>query len=209
MQVKRALISVSDRRGVGAFARALTKEFHIEVIATSGTAAALQRENVSAVEISHFTGANDTLNGLVKTLHQDVYMGILCRRDQHPDSELIAAKIVRPIDLVVVNLYPFRETVAKPNVTLQEAIENIDIGGPTMIRAAAKNYAWVAVVIDPQDYTAVLDDMAAHDGSVSEALRKRLAVKAFRHTALYDAAIDTYLSGQLAGEVVRHTFCIE
>jgi len=207
--IRRALISVSDKRGVVEFTRTLVERFGVEVLSTGGTASALREANVPVIEVAQFTGSPEILDGRVKTLHPAVHGGILCRRDHPDDRKLIESGAVRPIDLVAVNLYPFRETIARPGVALEEAIEHIDIGGPTMLRSAAKNHAWVAVVSDPGDYAPVLEDMAAHGGEVSVELRARLAVKAFRHTALYDAAIDTYLSERLTGEPVYHAHYAE
>lgn len=209
MPIRRALISVSDKREVVRFARRLVEQFGVEVLSTGGTARALREAHVPVTEVAVFSNSPEILDGRVKTLHPAIHGGILCRRDHPEDRRLIENGTIRPIDLVAVNLYPFQRTVAKPGVTLDEAVENIDIGGPTMVRAAAKNYAWVAVLTDPDDYDTVLGDLGANQGEVGEELRRRLAVKAFHHTALYDAAIDTYLSKTLVGEVVRHAFTIE
>jgi phosphoribosylaminoimidazolecarboxamide formyltransferase/IMP cyclohydrolase len=207
--IKRALISVSDKSGIMPFAAALANEFGVEILSTGGTARALRENGIPVTDVSAFTGSPEILDGRVKTLHPAVHGGILCRRDHAEDCKLIENGSIRPIDLVVVNLYPFRETIAKPDVTLEDAIENIDIGGPTMIRSSAKNHAWVAIVTDPADYAMVLDEMRAHGGAATAELRQRLAVKAFRHTATYDAAIDTYLSQKLAGELVHHSHYVD
>ena len=197
---RRALVSVSDKRGVVDFARALVEKHGFEVLSTGGTARALREAAVLVTEVAEFTGSPEILDGRVKTLHPAVHGGILCRRDHPEDRKLIDSGIVRPIDLVAVNLYPFQETVARPDVTLPEAIEQIDIGGPTMIRSSAKNHAWVTVVTSPDDYGAVLDALAEGDGEVPLSVRQRLAVTAFRHTAAYDTAIDAYLSSRVLGE---------
>ena len=200
MSVQRALISVSDKSGVVDFARRLVDEFAVEVLSTGGTARALSEAGVAVTEVAAFTGSPEIMDGRVKTLHPAVHGGILCRRDNADDLTLIESGSVRPIDLVAVNLYPFRETVANPAVQLDEAIEQIDIGGPTMIRSSAKNHKWVAVVTDPVDYDVVLADMSSNGGDVGGSLRGRLAVKAFHHTAGYDTAIYTYLSRETAGD---------
>jgi len=202
--VKRALISVSDKTGIVPFAEALVSELGVEILSTGGTARALREKGIAVTDVSSFTGSPEILDGRVKTLHPAVHGGILCRRDHPDDRKLIENGSIRPIDLVVVNLYPFRETVAKPDVTIEDAIENIDIGGPTMIRSSAKNHAWVAVITDPKDYDSVLEELRKTGGEISEKSRRRLAVKAFRHTAQYDAAIDTFLSERLEGEHVFH-----
>ena len=204
MRIRRALVSVSDKRGAADFARALVDRFGVEVLSTGGTARALRGAGIPVTDVAEFTGSPEIMGGRVKTLHPAVHGGILCRRDHPEDRALIDSGAVRPIDLVAVNLYPFRETVSRPDVTLDEAVEQIDIGGPTMIRAAAKNHAWVTVVTDPADYGRVLADLDAHGGEASDELRALLAVKAFRHTATYDAAIDTFLSERLTGELVFH-----
>lgn len=209
MAIKRALISVSDKTGIAQFARTLTDRFGVEILSTGGTARELRASGVAVTDVSDFTGSPEIMDGRVKTLHPAVHGGILARRDNLEDRELIANGSIQTIDLVVVNLYPFRETIAKPDVTLGDAIENVDIGGPTMIRAAAKNHAWVAVVVDPADYDAILDEIDSGDGELAESTRRKLAVKAFRHTAEYDAAIDTYLSSELAGESVWHSIYTE
>ena len=209
MTIKRALISISDKTGIVPFAAALASEFGVEILSTGGTARALKEQGIPVTEVSAFTGSPEILDGRVKTLHPAVHGGILCRRDHAEDKKLIESGAIRPIDLVVVNLYPIRETVAKPDVTIEDAIENIDIGGPTMIRSSAKNHAWVAVVTDPADYEVVLAELRANGGATSEKLRQKLAVKAFRHTASYDAAIDTFLSERLTGELVFHGHYVE
>lgn len=191
---RRALISVSDKSGIVDFARALV-ELGYEILSTGGTLDLLQREGISAISVSDVTGFPEILDGRVKTLHPKIHGGILAIRDNAAHQEELTTHGIAPIDLVVVNLYPFKATIAKPDVTFEEAIENIDIGGPSMVRAAAKNHRDVTVVVDAADYDAVLEELRQAD-KVSEATRRRLAAKAFRHTAAYDALIADYLSTQ-------------
>ncbi|MBT5484125.1 MAG: bifunctional phosphoribosylaminoimidazolecarboxamide formyltransferase/IMP cyclohydrolase, partial [Gammaproteobacteria bacterium] len=188
--VSRALISVSDKSGITEFARALN-ELGIELLSTGGTYKLLSSEGIPVTEISAYTGFPEMMDGRVKTLHPKVHGGILARRGQ--DDEVMAQHDIPPIDMVVVNLYPFQETVAKPDCDLPTAIENIDIGGPTMLRAAAKNHAWVSVVVNPEDYSRVLAELQNNDGSISAETRFDLAVATFEHTAQYDGAIANYL----------------
>jgi phosphoribosylaminoimidazolecarboxamide formyltransferase / IMP cyclohydrolase len=190
-KVNRALISVSDKSGVVDLARALAA-LGVSLLSTGGTAKLLEKEGVRATEVSAYTGFPEMLDGRVKTLHPKVHGGLLARRDIAAHMAAIRDAGIEPIDLVVVNLYPFQATVADPDCRLEDAIENIDIGGPTMLRAAAKNYGGVAVVVDPQDYARVLEDIRA-TGGVCEALRLELAKKVFAHTAAYDGAIANYL----------------
>lgn len=190
-RVRRALISVSDKRGVVEFARGLA-ELGIEILSTGGTARALREAGVPVVPVEEFTGAPEILDGRVKTLHPAIHGGILARRDLPAHLEQIERHGIGLIDLVCVNLYPFEATVARPECTLDEAIENIDIGGPTMLRAAAKNHAAVTVVVDPADYDTVLEQLRAA-GTVDAPTRARLARKVFQHTARYDGAIADYL----------------
>jgi phosphoribosylaminoimidazolecarboxamide formyltransferase / IMP cyclohydrolase len=193
MKITRALISVSDKTGIAQFARALERQ-GVDIISTGGTAELLRKENVPVREISSFTAFPEVLEGRVKTLHPRVHGGLLYKRG-NPKHEAEARECgFEPIDLVVVNLYPFEATIAKPDVTLAEAIENIDIGGPSMIRSAAKNYESVTVVVDPVDYDAVLETMRDHDGETTLKLRERLAIKAFIKTSAYDRAIGTFLN---------------
>lgn len=194
--VRRALISVSDKTGVVAFAQALQQR-GVEILSTGGTAKLLAEEGVTVVEVSDYTGFPEMMDGRVKTLHPKVHGGLLGRRGV--DEAVMAEHGIQPIDLLVVNLYPFEQTVARPDCSLAEAIENIDIGGPTMVRAAAKNHDAVAVVTDPADYEALLAELQAHNG-ISAAKRFDLAVKAFEHTARYDGAIANYLGRLTAGE---------
>jgi phosphoribosylaminoimidazolecarboxamide formyltransferase/IMP cyclohydrolase len=194
------LLSVSDKTGLVEFARGLSAR-GIELIASGGTAAALREAGLAVVDVAELTGSPEMLGGRVKTLHPRVHGGLLARRDDPGDRADMEAQGVRPIDLVVVNLYPFERTVAKPGVSLEEAIEQIDIGGPSMIRSAAKNHAWVGVVVDPADYPALLAELEANEGALSDATRRRLAVKAFTRTAAYDRAIEEHLARACAEEV--------
>ncbi len=191
--IKRALISVSDKSGVVQFAHAL-RQFGVEILSTGGTAKLLQKEGIPVVEVGDYTGFPEMLDGRVKTLHPKVHGGILYRRELPEHVAAAKEAGIPPIDLVVVNLYPFRETVAKPDCSLEDAIENIDIGGPTMVRAAAKNHRDVAIVTDPADYLRLIDEIQARNGSLSAETHFALAVKAFSHTAEYDGAISNYLT---------------
>ena len=193
MKIQRALISVSDKEGIVAFARELVK-LGVEIVSTGGTAALLAKQKVKHLEISEFTGFPEMLDGRVKTLHPKVHGGLLFVRD-NPDHVAQAEKHgIQPIDLVVVNLYPFEKTIAKAGTTLEEAIEQIDIGGPSMLRSAAKNYRSVTVVVDPADYADVLENMQANEGGTTLKLRERLGIKVFVTTSKYDAAIANYLN---------------
>jgi len=187
----RALISVSDKRGVAGFARDLA-QLGWEIVSTGGTAEALRREGIAVISIDEVTGFPEMMDGRVKTLHPKVHGGLLARRDHPADLEAMKKLGITAIDLVAVNLYPFRETVAKPDTTFAHAIENIDIGGPSMLRSAAKNHASVIVVVDPADYPGVIAGLRA--GGVPADERRRLATKVFTHTSAYDAAITNYLA---------------
>jgi phosphoribosylaminoimidazolecarboxamide formyltransferase/IMP cyclohydrolase len=189
---RRALISVSDKTGVLDLARSLTA-FGIEILSTGGTSNMLRSSGIPVVEIGAYTDFPEMLDGRVKTLHPKVHAGILARRDLPEHMRAIDAAAIPTIDFVIVNLYPFVDTVARSDCTLEEAIENIDIGGPTMVRAAAKNYQHVAVITDPADYPRLIQEMNA-EGSLSLATRFELACKAFSHTAAYDGAISNYLT---------------
>src|SRR5207253_8127 len=193
MKITRALISVSNKTGIAAFARELER-LGVDIISTGGTAELLYKEKIPAREISSFTGFPEVLEGRVKTLHPRVHGGLLYQRDNPKHVAQAKECGFEPIDLVVVNLYPFEETIAKPNVTLAEAIENIDIGGPSMIRSAAKNYESVTVIIDPEDYEVVLENMRDNDGETTLKLRERLAIKAFIKISAYDRAIGNFLN---------------
>ncbi|MDD2739461.1 MAG: bifunctional phosphoribosylaminoimidazolecarboxamide formyltransferase/IMP cyclohydrolase [Methylomonas lenta] len=196
-KVTRALISVSDKTGVLEFCQALN-QLGIELLSTGGTAKLLAENNIAVTEVSDYTGFPEMMDGRVKTLHPKIHGGILARRGI--DDAVMAANAIQPIDMVVVNLYPFEQTVANPNCDLETAIENIDIGGPTMIRAAAKNHADVAIVVDPADYAATLAELQSNAASLSHDTRFKLALKSFEHTARYDTAIATYLSKTLSTE---------
>jgi phosphoribosylaminoimidazolecarboxamide formyltransferase/IMP cyclohydrolase len=193
MKIQRALISVSDKTGIVDFARELSAR-GVEILSTGGTAKALQAAGIATVEVSQFTGSPEILEGRVKTLHPRIHGGLLYIRGNAHHEEQAKAHGIRPIDLVVVNLYPFEETIAREDVTLPEAIEQIDIGGPSMIRSASKNYQSVCVVTDPSDYAAVLEDMKEENGGTTLVLRERLAIKAFATTSAYDSAISCYLN---------------
>jgi len=193
MKIRQALISLSDKRGALEFARGLAAQ-GIVLLSTGGTAKLLRDAGLAVTEIGDYTGFPEMLDGRVKTLHPKVHGGILARRDLPEHLATIAQHGIPAIDLVCVNLYPFRETIAKADVTLEEAIENIDIGGPAMVRSAAKNYTGVAVVTDPEDYPALLAEMLANAGALTLATRFDLARKAFTHTARYDAAIANWLT---------------
>jgi phosphoribosylaminoimidazolecarboxamide formyltransferase/IMP cyclohydrolase len=190
-QVARALVSVSDKSGIVELARAL-RTLGVELLSTGGTAKLLEKEGVAVTEVSAHTGFPEMLDGRVKTLHPKIHGGLLARRDDRAHVEAIRRAGIAPIDLLVVNLYPFRATVADPACRFEDAIENIDIGGPAMLRAAAKNHAGVAVVVDPADYPTVLNELKSR-GGVSDKTRFELARKAFAHTAAYDGAIANYL----------------
>jgi phosphoribosylaminoimidazolecarboxamide formyltransferase/IMP cyclohydrolase len=187
--VRRALISVSDKTGIIEFAQALSK-MNVEILSTGGTYKALQQAGLKVTEVSEYTGFPEMMDGRVKTLHPKVHGGLLGRRGT--DDAIMAEHGIQPIDMVVVNLYPFEATVAKPDCSLEDAIENIDIGGPTMLRSAAKNHKDVAVVTNPADYQRILQEMQANQGQLSHATRFDLAIKTFEQTARYDGAIANY-----------------
>ncbi len=192
-KVRRALVSVSDKSGIAELARALAA-LGVELVSTGGTARLLEKEGLKVTEVSALTGFAEMLDGRVKTLHPKVHGGLLARRDNPAHLGELRAAGIEPIDLLVVNLYPFAATVADPDCRLEDAIENIDVGGPAMLRAAAKNYSGVAVVVDPADYGRVLAELRG--GAVSEKTRFALAQKAFAHTAAYDGAIANYLTSR-------------
>ncbi len=192
--VRQALLSVSDKTGLVDFARALAAR-GVALLSTGGTARALAAAGIAVTDVGSYTGFPEILDGRVKTLHPKVHAGILARRDVPAHVAALAEHAIPTIDLVVVNLYPFRETVARAGCTLDEAIENIDIGGPSMVRAAAKNWPHVGVVVDPADYAGVVDELAT-SGALSSATRFRLMRKAFAHTAAYDGAIANWLTAR-------------
>jgi phosphoribosylaminoimidazolecarboxamide formyltransferase/IMP cyclohydrolase len=191
-KVRRALLSVSDKSGIVELARALAA-LGVELVSTGGTAKLLRKEGIAASEVSSYTGFPEMLDGRVKTLHPKIHAGLLARRDDPAHVAALQGAGIGTIDLLVVNLYPFQATVADPECRFEDAIENIDIGGPAMLRSAAKNHAGVAVVVDPADYARVLDEIRS-GGEVSAATRFELAAKVFAHTAAYDGAIANYLS---------------
>ena len=191
--ITRALISVTDKGGLLEFAQFLAK-YKVEILSTGGTAKMLRDGGVPLVEVSDYTGFPEMLDGRVKTLHPKIHGGILGRRDLPGHLEQMAAQKIEPIDLVVVNLYQFEKAVAKPGCTLEDAIENIDIGGPTLLRAAAKNYTAVTVVVDPQDYHHLMEEIKLNKGATSIATRFKLAKKVFKLTSEYDTAIYHYLA---------------
>jgi phosphoribosylaminoimidazolecarboxamide formyltransferase/IMP cyclohydrolase len=195
--ITRALMSVTDKSGLLEFAQFLAK-YQVEILSTGGTAKMLRDGGVKVVEVSDFTGFPEMLDGRVKTLHPKIHGGILGRRDLPGHLEQMAAQNILPIDLVVVNLYQFEKTVAKPGCTLEDAIENIDIGGPTLLRAAAKNYQSVTVVVDPQDYPHLMEEIKLNKGATIVGTRFRLARKVFKITGEYDGAISRYLEDKLA-----------
>ncbi len=194
IKIKRALISVSNKDGVekiGAF----LADNGVEVLSTGGTAKLLAEKGVKVKSVDSYTGHPEIMNGRVKTLHPKVHGGILAVRDNDNHISDMKDNDIEEIDMVIVNLYPFRETIAKPSVTLSDAIENIDIGGPTMVRSSAKNHKFVTIIVDPSDYDVIISEID-EKGGVSEQTRNRLAAKAFKHTAEYDTAINVYLSEQ-------------
>jgi len=194
MTIKQALISVSDKTGIVEFAQALS-QCGVTILSTGGTAKELKNAGIDVIEVSDYTGFPEMLDGRVKTLHPKIHAGILAQRDLPAHMEIMERMSFSTIELVVVNLYPFSETIAKASSSLEEAIENIDIGGPTMVRAAAKNYKNVTVVTDPEDYNSVLNEIRLNDCIVSQEYRFHLACKAFSHTAAYDSVISNYLTG--------------
>jgi len=201
-KLARALLSVSDKSGLVDFARALAAQ-GVELLSTGGTAKLIRDAGLAVIDVGDYTGFPEMLDGRVKTLHPKVHGGILANRLLPSHMEAVRSAGIGLIDLVVVNLYPFRETVARPGCTLEDAIENIDIGGPTMVRAAAKNWEGVAVVVDHADYPALIAEMQGGDGALSRKTRFALARKAFTHTAAYDAAIGNYLTARELDGAVR------
>ncbi len=196
--ITRALMSVTDKSGLADFARGLSR-YSIEILSTGGTAKMLREAGVPVKEVSDFTGFPEMLDGRVKTLHPKIHGGILGRRDLADHVAQMRQHNLLPIDLVVVNLYQFEQAVAKPGCTLEDAIENIDIGGPAMLRSSAKNFRDVTVVVDPADYPRILEEMAAHNGATTLATRFALAKKVFALTHAYDGAISRYLEKAQVG----------
>ena len=192
-KIKRAIISVSNKKGVVEFA----KELHgmaIEILSTGGTAKTLREAGIPVKDVSEHTGSPEMLDGRVKTLHPRIHGGLLSRRNNPKDVEEIKKYNIEMIDMVVVNLYPFEETISKTGVSFEEAIENIDIGGPAMLRSASKNFQDVAVIIDPSDYRKVISEMKGLNGDLPYATRLELAKKVFQHTSRYDGLIADYLT---------------
>jgi len=194
--IKRALVSVSDKTDIAEFAKQLHQR-GVEILSTGGTAELMKKNDVPVTLISDYTGFPEMMDGRIKTLHPKVHGGILGRRDVPAHMEAMQQHAIQPIDMVVINLYPFEATIAKEGCTLADAIENIDIGGPAMVRSASKNYNDVAIVVNPVDYELVLTEMDAHDGAVTLKTRQRLSRDAFAMTARYDSMIAEYLSGQI------------
>lgn len=199
--IKRALISVSDKTGIVDFAKELS-QYGVQILSTGGTASMMREAGLTVKDVSEHTGYPEMLDGRVKTLHPKVHGGLLGLRDNPAHLAKMAEHDITPIDMVVVNLYPFEATVANPDCTLEDAIENIDIGGPTMLRSAAKNNQSVTVVVDPADYALVLDEMKANAGDVSRATNFRLALKVYQRTSAYDAAISNWLGKRVDAESV-------
>lgn len=198
-KINRALISLSDKTGAVEFARSLTK-FGVEIISTGGTAKTLSENGINVTEVADVTGFPEMMDGRVKTLHPKIHGGFLALRDNEDHLRAMKDHGIEPIDLVVINLYPFEETVAKEHVSLSEAVENIDIGGPAMIRSASKNWRDVAVVTDPRLYDGILQEMSENEGSLSLETRQRLAALGYTRTASYDLAISSYLAKQLSND---------
>src|SRR5687768_9399165 len=192
--IRRALLSVSDKTGLVDFARELSSKYGVELIATGGTMKSLADAGLPVKDVSELTGFPEILDGRVKTLHPAIYAGLLAKRDKPEHMSTLAAHKLPEIDLVVCNLYPFEQTVAKPGVTEAEAIENIDIGGPCMVRAAAKNFAAVCILMSPEQYSVLRDELTREDGRVSLTTRARLAHEAFERITRYDAAIARYFA---------------
>ena len=195
-----ALLSVSDKSGLVPLAEALHRTHGYQLLSSGGTAKVLEQAGLPVTRVSEHTGAPEILGGRVKTLHPRVHGGILAKRGDASHQADLEQQNIAPIDVVVVNLYPFRETIARPDVTWDQAIENIDIGGPAMVRAAAKNHADVAVLTSPDQYDRLLTAMAESGGSVPSVLRRQLALEAFQHTASYDTAISRWMADQTAAE---------
>jgi phosphoribosylaminoimidazolecarboxamide formyltransferase/IMP cyclohydrolase len=207
VKITRALLGVSDKAGLADLARALARH-GVEILSTGGTKAALESAGLRVKAVEDFTGFPEILDGRVKTLHPKIHGGILARRSEPSHQRAMAQHGLEPIDLVVVNFYPFEQTVAREGVSLADAIENIDIGGPTMVRAAAKNYADVAVVVDPADYAALISELDENSGAISADTRWRLARKAFARVTAYDCAISNYLGAAAGSGPLGETFSL-
>ncbi len=191
-KIKRVLISLSDKSGAVEFAKGLS-EFDVLFLSTGGTANILREAGLNVMDVSEYTGFPEMLDGRVKTLHPKVHGGLLGLRDKPEHVETMKKFGIEPIDMVVVNLYPFKQTIEKPDCTFEDAIENIDIGGPTMLRSSAKNFQSVTVIIDPADYGKVLDEMKQNNGEISYKTNMELAYKVFKTTSEYDKMISDYL----------------
>ncbi len=196
-KIKKVLISVSDKTGVVEFAKELAS-YGVQFLSTGGTAKILREAGLDIMDVSEHTGFPEMLDGRVKTLHPKIHGGLLGLRSNPEHVKTMKEHGIEPIDMIVVNLYPFKQTIAKADCTFEDAIENIDIGGPTMLRSAAKNFESVSVIIDPVDYKMVLDDMKNTDGEVSRDTNFKLAVKVFDTTSDYDSAITEYLKTKLS-----------
>lgn len=195
-KIKRVLISLSDKSGAVEFAKNLS-EFGVEFLSTGGTAKILRDAGLKVKDVSEYTGFPEMLDGRVKTLHPKIHGALLGIRSNPEHVETMKKHGIEPIDMIVVNLYPFRETISKPGCTFEDAIENIDIGGPTMLRSASKNFQSVTVVIDPADYNMIIDTMRKNNGELSAEINLKLAYKVFRTTSEYDKMIADYLKDQL------------
>ncbi len=191
-KIQRAIISLSDKSGILEFAKEV-QALGVEILSTGGTAKVLREGGLKVTDISAYTGFPEMMDGRVKTLHPKVHGGLLGLRENPDHVKKMQEHGIKPIDMVVINLYPFESTVAKPNCPLEEAIENIDIGGPSMLRAGAKNYPYVTVIVDPADYRPILTEMKRSAGAVSKETNFRLAKKVYQLTARYDQAIAEYL----------------
>jgi phosphoribosylaminoimidazolecarboxamide formyltransferase/IMP cyclohydrolase len=194
--IKRVLISLSDKSGAVEFAKELAK-FQVEFLSTGGTAKILRDAGVNVTDVSDYTGFPEMMNGRVKTLHPKIHGGLLGLRDNKEHVDTMNRHNIQPIDMVVVNLYPFKETISKPDCTFEDAIENIDIGGPAMLRSAAKNFQSVTVIVDPKDYEVVLSEMKKNNGEVSHKTNLNLAYKVFKTTSDYDRMVSDYLHSKI------------
>ena len=192
-KIKRVLISVSDKTGVAEFAKMLSK-FDVEFLSTGGSAKMLRESGLKVTDVSEYTGFPEMMDGRVKTLHPKIHGALLGLRDKKEHMDVMAKYGIIPIDMVVINLYPFKKTIEKEGVSFAEAIENIDIGGPAMLRSSAKNFESVTVITDPSDYNMVIDEMEKNDGCVGRATNLKLAVKVYNLTNKYDAMIAEFLS---------------
>ena len=200
VKIRRALVSLSDKTGIEGLAKTLN-EFGVEILSTGGTAKKIKDLGIPVKDVSDYTGFPEMMDGRVKTLHPKIHGGLLALRDDKAHMEQAKMQDIEMIDMVVVNLYPFEKTVAKESVTLEEAIENIDIGGPSMLRSAAKNHRSVAVITDPSRYPAIIQELKKNSGALSESTLKDLAVEVFKRTSLYDGVIHEYLSGSQGRKV--------